>query len=280
MKLGIVITRHPATRISPIMPEMVRLLQEWGVDVRVIHPEGQLTDVAAVADECDLYVLKSGTELALSLAGALHAMGATILNPYPVAVACRDKIVTTRILQAAGVPTPQTWVTGDPRSLEPLLGSGGLVVKPHRGSQGRGVQVVTRAAELQELPVELGTVLAQRHHPSDGRDRKIYCIGDQVFGVKRVWPVRSYGDKVGEPFTVSDELRQIALTCGRAFGLELYGLDVVVSEGRPYVVDVSSFPGFKGVPDAALRLADYVYAAGHRIAAGEELHSGHEGALV
>src|SRR3989442_7935504 len=48
------------------------------------------------------YVLKKINGLAFSLAGALHARGATIVNPYPVSVALRDKIVTSRILQAAG----------------------------------------------------------------------------------------------------------------------------------------------------------------------------------
>ena len=265
MRLGFIITRHPPSRISPIVPEVVRLLREWDVEVDVMHPEEQLTDLTAAAAERDLYVLKSGTELALSLAGALHAAGAELLNPYPVAAACRDKIVATGVLRAAGVPIPETYVTGEPRTLAPLLRSGPLIVKPHRGSQGRGVRVVRNEEELRSLPVEMGIVMAQRHHPGDGRDRKVYCVGDQVFGVKRVWPVRSYRDKVGEPFTVCEEIREIALHCGRAFGLELYGLDIVVSEDRPYVVDISSFPGFKGVPDAALRLADYIYAAGRRV---------------
>lgn len=271
MKLGLILRRHPQSRISPIMPEVVRLLRDWDVEVDVIHPEEQLTDLDAVVDDCDLYVLKSGSELALSLAGALHAAGAALLNPYPVAVACRDKIATTRILQAAGVPTPKTYVAGRPSELAPLLASGPVIVKPHRGSQGRGVRVVRDPGDLSSLDVELDTVFAQRHHEPDGRDRKIYCIGQQVFGVKRVWPVRSYSDKIGEPFTVSRELREIALRCGRAFGLELYGLDVIISEGRPYVVDVSSFPGFKGVPDAALRLADYLYEAGKRVAHGAQM---------
>jgi ribosomal protein S6--L-glutamate ligase len=90
-----------------------------------------------------------------------------------------------------------------------------------------------------------------------------------VFGVKRVWPVRSFEDKLGEPFTITPDLRDIALRCGAAFGLELYGLDVIFSEGRPYVVDISSFPGFKGVPDAPLRLADYIFTAAQRVLAGE-----------
>jgi ribosomal protein S6--L-glutamate ligase len=250
---------------------VVRLLREWEVSVDLIYPEEELTELGTVNGQQDLYVLKSGTELALSLAGALHAAGARLVNPYPVAVACRDKIAATRILQSAGVPTPETYITGRPVNLAPLLESGPVVVKPHRGSQGRGVRVVRDPQELDGLAIEMDTVLAQHYHEHDGRDRKVYVIGDQVFGVKRAWPASTYRDKLGEPFTVSEELRDIALRCGRAFGLELYGLDIIMSEDRPYVVDVSSFPGFKGVPDAALRLADYLYAAGQRVLNGQPL---------
>jgi ribosomal protein S6--L-glutamate ligase len=103
------------------MPEVVRLLSEWGAAVETIHPEERLTDLSTVRVEHDLYVLKSGTELALSLAGALHAAGAAILNPYPIAAMCRDKVIATRVLQAAGVPVPATFVTRDPWRLAPLL---------------------------------------------------------------------------------------------------------------------------------------------------------------
>jgi ribosomal protein S6--L-glutamate ligase len=246
------------------MPEAVRLLSEWGATVETIHPEDTVTDLSTVRVDHDLYVLKSGTELALSLAGALHAAGATVLNTYPIAAMCRDKIIATRVLQAAGVPVPDTFVTHNPGRLAPLLDGGPLVVKPHRGSKGRGVQVVWDADELDALSPDGGVLFAMRYQEPDGRDRKIYCIGGQLFGVKRVWPARTYEQKVGEPFALTDELREIALRCGEAFGMELYGLDIVMSDGRPYVVDISSFPGFKGVPDAALRLADFIYAAARR----------------
>jgi ribosomal protein S6--L-glutamate ligase len=253
------------------MPEVIQLLQDWGVTVDTLYPEEQIIDLAQVRVEHDLYVLKSGTDLALSLAGALHANGATILNPYPISEILRDKIISTRVLQAAGIPTPDTFVTGQPKQLAPLLKRGPLVVKPYRGSEGRGVQVVHSVNELADITTNEDLVFAQRFHEPDGRDRKIYVIGGQVFGVMRVWPARTYEQKIGEPFTITPEIHEIALRCGRAFGLEVYGLDIVESDGRPYVVDVSSFPGFKGVPDAALRLADYIYTTGQRVMSGAPL---------
>jgi ribosomal protein S6--L-glutamate ligase len=261
MRIAMITVKHPATRFSPLMPAVADFLRDWGAQVDVLQPDEDVTDLATVDDRHDLYVLKSGTDLALSLAGALHARGATIVNPYPAAVACRDKVVATRVLQEAGVPVPRTWVTTRPRGLAGLLAGGPLVCKPARGSQGRGVAILRTAADLAGLPETAAEpLIVQRWHRPDGPDRKLYCIGDQVFGVLRPFPARSYAEKLGEPYPVSGELRDIVLRCGAAFGLQLCGVDVVESDGRPYVVDFSSFPGFKGVPDAALRLADHLYA--------------------
>jgi len=261
MRIGMLLVKHPPERKSPILPEIVRLLRQRGALVDLFYPDESLTDLSRVKVEHDLYVLKSGSEAALSIAGALHAQGATILNPYPAAAALRDKIVSTRALQAAGVPVPETWIARDVRELEPLLAGGALVVKPYRGSQGRGVRVVRTAGELGPPDAQEGLLFAQRHHAPDGPDLKLYCIGGRVFGVRRVWPPKTYEDKLGEPFEVSPELRDIALRCGEVFSLRLFGVDVVMSNGRPCVVDMQCFPGFKGVPDAAARLAEEIYAA-------------------
>jgi ribosomal protein S6--L-glutamate ligase len=269
VKIAFLLARHPPARKSPIVPEVIRLLRDWGAAVDVIHPDEQVTLLSGVAPAHDLYVLKSETELALSLAGALHAAGAAIVNPYPVAAMLRDKVVATRRLEAAGVPVPATWAASSPRQLAALVDGGPIVVKPYRGTHGEGIRVVRRVDDLACLEAA-GPVFAQRWHEPDGRDRKLYVVDGRVFGVMRRWPAVTYEEKLGEPFTVGPELRDLALRCGRAFGVELFGVDVVVSEGRPWVVDMQAFPGFKGVPDAALRLADFVYATAQRVLDGAE----------
>jgi len=271
MKIGMLMLRHPATRISPIMPAVVQMLRNWGCEVDIIYPEENVTPLSQVRAKHDLYILKSGTELALSLAGALHAVGARILNPYRVAATMRDKIASMRVLEAAGVPVPETYITSNARQLAGLLDAGPLVLKPYRGSQGRGIHVIWDADELDDVSAGEGPVFAQRYHKPEGEDRKIYVIGEQMFGVRRIFPAKTYEEKIGQPFTIDEELRDIALRCSRAFGVELFGFDVIISKGRPYVVDIQSFPGFKGVPDAALRLADYVYSVGQRAMNGEPI---------
>jgi ribosomal protein S6--L-glutamate ligase len=274
VRIALLQVRHPPGRVSPIFPEVARLLRERGATVDVIYPDEQARELGALILDHDLYVLKAGTETALSLAGALHALGAAILNPYPVSEMCRDKIVASRVLQEAGVPTPASYVASHPDELLPLLEEGALVVKPYRGSQGRGVQIVRDRSDLDRIADSGGPLFAQRYLPPDGLDRKIYCIGDDIFGVERVWPARTYEEKLGRPFPVDKEIREIALRCGAAFGLSLFGFDIVLSEGRPYVVDLSSFPGFKGVPDAAVRLTNHVFLAAEHSMNGDPLLAG------
>ena len=43
----------------------------------------------------------------------MDGAGAAVLNPFPVATLCRDKILTSQALAAGGVPAPETWVTQD-----------------------------------------------------------------------------------------------------------------------------------------------------------------------
>ena len=229
---------------------VMRALAEAGADVDIVYPVDHPVDVSHVRVEHDLYVLRKLSGLAFSLAGALHELGAAVVNPYLVSAALHDKIITFRILQAAGVPTPATYVASRAEELAPLLNAGPLVLKPHQGGGGYGVRIARSAAELAEVPYD-------RHAP--------------VFAqrVKKVFPPRTEAEKRGEPFTLTPQLRDIVLRCGRAFGIDLYGVDIVESEGKPYVVDMCSMPGFKGVPDGPALLADYFYRAAERATRGD-----------
>jgi ribosomal protein S6--L-glutamate ligase len=267
LRVGFLVSSYSPQSTSH-MPTVMRALAEAGVVVDVIHPAKQMLELSKLRVEHDLYVLKKTSGLALSIAGALHAQGAVIVNPYPVTVALRDKIITSRVLQSAGVPTPDTYFASRPDRLAALLDGGPLVVKPYQGSNGVGVRIVRTVAELAAVPTGREPVFAQRYHPPQGRDRKIYAVGGRLFGVKKVFPARTEEEKRGEPFTPSPELREIALRCGRAFGIDFFSVDIIESEGMPYVVDMCSIPGCRGVPDGPVHLASYLYAAAERAAQG------------
>jgi ribosomal protein S6--L-glutamate ligase len=100
-------------------------------------------------------------------------------------------------------------------------------------------------------------VFAQRDVPSGGRDLKVYVVGERVFAVRKRFSSDSF-TRPGRPCEVTAEVREIALRCGEAFGLGLFGLDMIESPDGPVVVDVNYFPGYKGVPGAGALIATYI----------------------
>lgn len=270
MRIGLLMGRSFTDERN--MPQIARLLEQRGVTAKPLRLGDDLIDVARVRLDYDLYVLRNRTDLAMSVAADLHGAGAVLLNPYPISALLRDRIVTLRMLRAAGVAVPETFVASDVSQLLPALDGGPLILKAPRRARKRTNFVVTNATELAALGPMEEPLFAQRYHPPDRPvDQKIYSIGGELFGVLRVRPARTYEDKEGVPFPLSSALKSLARRCGAAFGIDLFSVTIVESRGSTYVVDMSSFPGFKGVPDACERLATYIYAAARRAMRGEPL---------
>jgi len=267
MRILLLLERRSHGTPTPLLNRLCTALRERGAEVEIEIPEEMLLRSDTLLPEHDLYLLKSYTDLAISVAGILDAEGAEILNPYPSCLVVRDKALTAARLRAAGIPAPQTWLTTDPMTLAPLLDRTSLVIKPLRGLHGRGVQRVRNLPELEAVP-RGEPLVAQEYVPGPGRDLKLYLAGDKVFAVRKPFSATSYV-RDGESCRPPDAAREIALECGRALELGLYGLDLIESVDGPVVVDVNYFPGYRGVPDPVQHIAGYVeaYARGRSAAA-------------
>ena len=263
MRLYFLLVRRVPPVPSPVLVEVYEHLERRGFSVEDGIAEEMLHRADLLRPEHDLYLLKSHTELSLSIAGALHARGARFLNPYPCCAAAQNKIVSTRRLAAAGVPVPRTWVTGDFELLREVAATTPLIVKPYLGHRGIGIHVVRRPEDLRTLEPSDTPVVVQEYFDGADEDVKVYVAGEDVFAVRKPFSPMSF-TVPGRPCEVSPELREIALSAGRALGLGLYGLDVVEAPHGPVVVDVNYFPGYKGVPGAAAHIATYIerYARG------------------
>lgn len=257
MRVFFLLVRRVPAVMSPVLAETFKLLEARGFHVRTLIAEDALLAPDRLDLPGDVYVLKSHTELSLSLAGILHARGARILNPYPACATTQNKIVAHQRLRAAGVPVPDSWVTGDARFLEELVADRPLIVKPFRGHRGAGIHVVRNRADLAALELESEPMIVQEFVPGTGYDLKVYVVGEDVYAVKKPFSPDSF-TKYGEPVRVTPEVRDIALRCGRAFGLGLYGVDMIEGPDGPVVVDLNYFPGYKGVPAPAPRIAWYI----------------------
>jgi ribosomal protein S6--L-glutamate ligase len=263
VKLYFLLVRRVPPEPSPVLIETYEILKQKGFQIETGIAEEMLQRPDQLTVAHDLYILKSHTELSLSLAGILHKQGARLLNPYSSCMATQNKIVAAHTLRTAGVPTPDCWVTGDLSLLRPIVEERPVILKPYLGHRGHGLHIVRTAEELARMRSPEYPVLVQEYIEGSGEDLKVYVVGEEVFAVRKMFSQTSF-TQPGRPTTVSSEIRKIALRCGQVFGLGLYGLDLIENANGVWVVDLNTFPGYKGVANIAPRIADYIegYAAG------------------
>ena len=158
-----------------------------------------------------------------------------------------------------GLPAPAALAAAHPARLASRVSADGpLILKPHRGYHGVGVGVVSQPDELPGAAAYPEVVFAQEYLAHAERDLKVFVIGEEVFGVRKAFAEDSFL-QAGRPTPVPPEVESLARRCGEAFGLELFGLDVAEDPERgPLIIDLNYFPGYRGVPNAARRLASYI----------------------
>jgi ribosomal protein S6--L-glutamate ligase len=260
---------------NDVMPgAVVDVLRSWGHHVDVLTPNGMVADLwdllATDSAKYDAFVLKtvSGGP-GLSLLDAAGAAGVTTVNDYRAIRLARDKAVAAVRARAAGIPFPRTWFASRSALLDQIPADAyPLVIKPNNGSSCERVIRVDSPAELAELDIDdSGNLLVQPYLPNPGHDVKLYNTGDEIFAAVKRSPLHPGAEVVEEQIPVTPELRSLALAVGRAFGLDIFGIDVVETPDGWVVLDVNDFPSFGMVPEAAWRLARTVLRVTRRAAA-------------
>lgn len=259
MRVCFLLERGSPPRLNPIIAEVFEILRGRGVAVEAMYAEEEMIRLDSLSVEADLYLLKSDSELSLSLATALEALGARVANAVEACILCKDKLLAAAVLSGAGIPAPPAFAAGNPVQLVTELSVRPLIFKPHRGYHGVGVSVVEDVSALPPAHVYPELVFAQEYLGSARKDLKIFGIGAEVFGVRKPFSSDSFL-KVGEACALDQGVSDMARKCARAFGLELYGLDLAEDEKGVFVIDVNYFPGYRGVPDAAQRLAAHIFS--------------------
>ncbi|MGE7438487.1 ATP-grasp domain-containing protein [Kitasatospora sp. NPDC001175] len=243
--------------------DVVRQLRAWGHRVDVLRPGGSLLDLGELIRDGahDAWVLKtvSGGP-GLGLLEAAAGAGLTTINDARAIRGVRDKARAAVLAELAGLPVPATWAAARTEDLARIpVDRYPLVVKPADGSSGRAVHRVDAPEQLtalEQCPGSEGLLLAQPYVPNAGVDLKVYCAGGELFGTERTSPLARGGGPVRErPVALSPEVAAIATAVGEVYGLDLYGVDVLLGPDGPVVVDVNDFPSFRQVPDAVAKVS-------------------------
>lgn len=209
---------------------------------------------------------------------ALHALedrGVPVFNPAAAIERTVDKSWTTALVDAAGLPTPETVVCEDVEAaMEAFRSMGDVIFKPLFGSMGLGMlrlcEEETAWRVFRTIERIRGVFYLQKTIEHGGRDIRAFVVGDRVLAaIERRSPGWCTSVARGaEPIavTLNAEQERIALAAARAVGTEYAGVDLITGlDGTIYVIEVNGIPGWRGLQqatgvDVAGAIADHVVA--------------------
>ena len=237
-------------------------LMQWGHTVDLLEPQSMVISLSDLSDYgYDAFVLKTIADgPGLSILEAAEAVGIPTINNSRAIRMVRDKAVAAAFAQAHGLPIPATYFVANPRLLAQIPAEDyPIVVKPSNGSSCKGIYRLNSPAELADLVIAEANdsfFLAQRYAENTGFDMKLYVTGSEVFAVAKKSPLH---DAVSERLIpLTPAMRKLALSVGKLYGLDIYGIDVVETPQGLVVVDINDFPSFGMVPRAITRVSEYI----------------------
>jgi ribosomal protein S6--L-glutamate ligase len=268
MKIHLLAESSPNPVLTAVMAELARQHEVEVYDARTL-PAGYGRE-PGLQEPPDVVLLKSRTPQARQVAQTAERAGSLVVNPPAATTAALDRVATADALDRADVPAPRTWPFA---TLRELAADGAalpwpLVVKSRTSSRRDLVRLVNSRAELVELLPEWGEepVVAQEYAANDGFDIKVWVIGTDLSAARRRSALESTdktSDEFLDPADLPEAWTRAARDAGAALGLQLYGVDLLITGDRPVVVDINPFPGFRsahGPADSLLRFLSKVVA--------------------
>jgi len=215
--------------------------------------------------ETDVVIPRIGrslTDFGVLLLNQLALMDVQTTLTAPGLSTARNKFATMQRLRAAGLMIPESFLVaskikaGDVIEQTPPP----LILKLLSGTQGIGVMKVEKVSDVGPIIdtlVELKQlILIQSYIPNPGEDVRMFVIGDTVVGamVRKAGPAEwrsniHLGGK-GIFYKQTEAEAEIAIKAARAVGVEIAGIDMIMSKDGPYLIEVNASPGFKGLMKA------------------------------
>jgi ribosomal protein S6--L-glutamate ligase len=268
MKIHLLAESSPNPVLTAVMEVLARQHEVAVYDAQTL-PAGYGWE-RGLQEPADVVLLKSRSPEARRVAQTAERAGSLVVNPPAATTAALDRAVTAESLDRAGVPAPRSWSVPALRDLaaDGAALSWPLVVKSRTSSRRDLVRLVTSRTELAELLPEWGEepVVAQEFAANDGFDIKMWVIGADLSAARRRSALESTdkgSDELLDPADLPADWTRAARDAGTALDLQLYGVDLLITGGRPVVVDVNPFPGFRGAyapADSLLRFLSTIAA--------------------
>lgn len=187
--------------------------------------------------------------------------GVSILNKPAAVNTASNKLLALQALKAAGIRTPD--FTTNIQDAQRWINNYGVVVERHelRGNSGEGIRIVTLQDDEMETNLTYAPLYTKfipktaefRVHVFKGEVID-YIEKKKVLSDRRPANFNKYVSSIncGWVFSRTDirdipDVRQLAIRAVSALGLDFGAVDIVYTDGLPFVLEVNTAPGLSGV---------------------------------
>lgn len=220
----------------------------------------------------------TSTQMGCAVLQHFSSQSIPCLNNDGAFLLARDKWKSLQYLVKAGIPVPTTLLSGNEFSVNQSVQSlsAPLILKTLNGSQGVGVMLAEQAKsavsildalKVANIPVLLQDFIEEAQHT----DIRCFVIGDQVVaamkrsGQNGEFRANFHRGGTAEIYPLTEEMRQIAIQATQALGLDVAGVDLILSQQGPLVLEVNASPGLELIEkvsgvNIAEKMIDYLLA--------------------
>lgn len=256
-----------------------------------VHLHRPFEEIANIKDtiqtmkECDYAIIKASNKISMDLLFLAREYGIPCLHDYDAVLTCRSKIrADIRLRQIFKkyddelghimLPVPESWVVciNTPKRYQKFKKWAEdklpLIFKSH-SQHDKNIRFSYLARNMEELEgfyernkdMLMYAVYVQDEIPCDDIDRKLYVVGDTIYGIRRRSPLTVCLEKnldhidvetiEKEEYTVSEDVYKLMRILSKELGLKMFGFDLIkkIDEDKYYLIDVNDFPGYRGVTD-------------------------------
>ena len=261
---------HPNTRFreeAQRQGHRIMLINPYSLCCSVGKSKGEMV-LADHETLPDLVMPRQGSpmgEYGFVLLRQFELMGIPLVNGIRGVTIARNQFMSLQRLAGSGVPVPEAcFVNRRDMFFDGIARLGGypVVVKQVDGMGGDGVEKLDSPTDakayLEAHFVPVKGIVLQRYIPPENRqDLRLLVVGDRVAGAMALTPqpgqfkanIHQQGD--ARAFSPSPDLERTAVAAARACGLDIAGVDMMISSDTgAQVIEVNYSPGFSGLEKA------------------------------
>jgi len=195
-------------------------------------------------------------EAGLSLLSAFQNSSAFMLNTRSAMLTCDNKLTTALLFEKFGIPTPRTAFVSNEKNIDDAVNLVGnkfpIILKTLTGTQGIGVIKIESyeglVSTIQSLWKHDAELLIQEYMPT-AFDVRTFVVDNKIFAsTKRIHTKEDFRSNThrgaeAKPYKLSDEEKELVLKASRVSKAYMVGVDHIVYNGKPYVLEINGSPG-------------------------------------